>query len=297
MIYENTNIQIAKNNYEILTHKTNDLNYAVYHVDLKAYHNGLCPLHWHREVELGVILKGQIKLIADQKEIILAENEGYFVNTNVLHALVKETDDAEVLSVVFDDAYVTDMQKNKIYENYILPLIKDNKVHYIGIYNSIDWQKQVIQTILEIYRLSKSEEYGHELFIRNYLANILLVINQHRFENNDQSVNMIDNRIYPMIEYIKNNYQKDIHISDIASYANISIRECYRRFNNYLATSPAKLIENIRLANAIDLLLNTKLSIKEICFACGYQNLSYFCRKFKDQFKITPSLYRERQHR
>ena len=60
MIYENTNIQIAKNNYEILTHKTNDLNYAVYHVDLKAYHNGLCPLHWHREVELGVILKGQI---------------------------------------------------------------------------------------------------------------------------------------------------------------------------------------------------------------------------------------------
>ena len=56
MIYENTNIQIAKNNYEILTHKTNDLNYAVYHVDLKAYHNGLCPLHWHREVELGVIL-------------------------------------------------------------------------------------------------------------------------------------------------------------------------------------------------------------------------------------------------
>lgn len=297
MIYENTNIQIAKNNYEILTHKTNDLNYAVYHVDLKAYHNGLCPLHWHREVELGVILKGQIKLIADQKEIILAENEGYFVNTNVLHALVKETDDAEVLSVVFDDAYVTDMQKNKIYENYILPLIKDNKVHYIGIYNSIDWQKQVIQTILEIYRLSKSEEYGHELFIRNYLANILLVINQHRFENNDQSVNMIDNRIYPMIEYIKNNYQKDIRISDIASYANISIRECYRRFNNYLATSPAKLIENIRLANAIDLLLNTKLSIKEICFACGYQNLSYFCRKFKDQFKITPSLYRERQHR
>lgn len=297
MIYENTNIQIAKNNYEILTHKTNDLNYAVYHVDLKAYHNGLCPLHWHREVELGVILKGQIKLIADQKEIILAENEGYFVNTNVLHALVKETDDAEVLSVVFDDAYVTDMQKNKIYENYILPLIKDNKVHYIGIYNSIDWQKQVIQTILEIYRLSKSEEYGHELFIRNYLANILLVINQHRFENNDQSVNMIDNRIYPMIEYIKNNYQKDIHIFDIASYANISIRECYRRFNNYLATSPAKLIENIRLANAIDLLLNTKLSIKEICFACGYQNLSYFCRKFKDQFKITPSLYRERQHR
>lgn len=297
MIYENTNIQIAKNNYEILTHKTNDLNYAVYHVDLKAYHNGLCPLHWHREVELGVILKGQIKLIADQKEIILAENEGYFVNTNVLHALVKETDDAEVLSVVFDDAYVTDMQKNKIYENYILPLIKDNKVHYIGIYNSIDWQKQVIQTILEIYRLSKSEEYGHELFIRNYLANILLVINQHRFENNDQSVNMIDNRIYPMIEYIKNNYQKDIHISDIASYANISIRECYRHFNNYLATSPAKLIENIRLANAIDLLLNTKLSIKEICFACGYQNLSYFCRKFKDQFKITPSLYRERQHR
>ncbi len=297
MIYENINIQIAKNNYEILTHKTNDLNYAVYHVDLKAYHNGLCPLHWHREVELGVILKGQIKLIADQKEIILAENEGYFVNTNVLHALVKETDDAEVLSVVFDDAYVTDMQKNKIYENYILPLIKDNKVHYIGIYNSIDWQKQVIQTILEIYRLSKSEEYGHELFIRNYLANILLVINQHRFENNDQSVNMIDNRIYPMIEYIKNNYQKDIHISDIASYATISFREGDRRFNNYRATSPAKLIENIRLANAIDLLLNTKLSIKEICFACGYQNLSYFCRKFKDQFKITPSLYRERQHR
>ena len=70
----------------------------------------------------------------------------------------------------------------------------------------------------------------------------------------------------------------------------ILVGERYLRklFSQYLNLSPVDYLNQIRLNKAIELLRNTEMSIKEVCFACGFQSPQYFSRLFKQQMGITP---------
>jgi len=58
---------------------------------------------------------------------------------------------------------------------------------------------------------------------------------------------------------------------------------------------PAKSYQTLhRLRIAADLLLESNLSLKEICYTLGETNLSKFCRQFKKYFNCTPGQYRKK---
>ena len=50
-----------------------------------------------------------------------------------------------------------------------------------------------------------------------------------------------------------------------------------------------------RLEKAVDLLLNSPLSIAEIIKLCGYENTSYFRKIFKEAYNVNPYEYRQRR--
>ena len=56
--------------------------------------------------------------------------------------------------------------------------------------------------------------------------------------------------------------------------------------------SPVNYRLNEQLSNAADLLTGTELSIKEISEQCGFSNMIYFYRKFKQKYGKTPAVFR-----
>ena len=50
-------------------------------------------------------------------------------------------------------------------------------------------------------------------------------------------------------------------------------------------------INQLRLKKSSEMLIFTDKSITEICFECGFRNLSYFLRNFKSKYKISPKQY------
>ena len=84
------------------------------------------------------------------------------------------------------------------------------------------------------------------------------------------------------------NYQMNITAGDIATYTNVGERYLRKLFSQYLNLSPVDYLNQIRINKAIELLRNTEMSIKEVCFACGFQSPQYFSRLFKQQMGITP---------
>lgn len=55
----------------------------------------------------------------------------------------------------------------------------------------------------------------------------------------------------------------------------------------------AEYLIKLRLNYSLELLTNKTLSVTEISFLCGYQNVSHFFRSFKEEFGMTPSAYRK----
>ena len=67
-----------------------------------------------------------------------------------------------------------------------------------------------------------------------------------------------------------------------------------RQARRYLGLSPTQYINRIRVQHAAMLLAGTDRQLSEVASDCGFENLSYFHRLFRDQYGTTPRGYRTR---
>lgn len=65
-----------------------------------------------------------------------------------------------------------------------------------------------------------------------------------------------------------------------------------RELRKYYGVTPTAYINDIRLEESALLLLNTDMSITDICFEVGFENIPYFLTLFKKRYDLSPSKYR-----
>ena len=91
------------------------------------------------------------------------------------------------------------------------------------------------------------------------------------------------------LQYILQNFQKQIQIKDLLQVTNMSNTTFYNAFiYTYRMTFKSYLL-NVRIGYACRLLIDATKSISEIAYESGFENLSNFNRQFKKIKGITPS--------
>ncbi len=72
----------------------------------------------------------------------------------------------------------------------------------------------------------------------------------------------------------------------------------WRRFFREIAgVSPIRYLISYRLERACSLLVHTTQSVTDIALECGFENISYFIRKFREEKGCTPKEYRIRTYK
>ncbi len=71
-----------------------------------------------------------------------------------------------------------------------------------------------------------------------------------------------------------------------------SLSSFKREFRKHYGTSPGRWLLERGLERAASLLQTTGMSVTEIMFECGFEDLSHFSRAFKEKFGLSPSVYR-----
>lgn len=94
------------------------------------------------------------------------------------------------------------------------------------------------------------------------------------------------------IDYIYENYSKNISVTDIAEYLGIDRTYLYRLFKEEYDMSPQKYLLNFRLKTAMNKLEGGNMYIADIAYSCGFNDASAFCHQFKKVYKDTPLNYR-----
>ena len=103
-------------------------------------------------------------------------------------------------------------------------------------------------------------------------------------------------RIRPAIDYIHNNLEHSIAISDLAGILNVSNDHCSRLFKKHLGHSPIEYILSLRISRVCELLLNSHLSLEDIAHACGFPNRRYLSRRFSAELGMPPGQFRTLHH-
>ena len=94
-----------------------------------------------------------------------------------------------------------------------------------------------------------------------------------------------------MQDYIEENLEKDIGLSDLARVSLFSPWYSYRLFRNYLALTPTEYIRKLRLTRAAVRLRDGNCRILDIAFDLGFGSVDTFTRAFFREFGLNPSDY------
>ncbi|QVK18003.1 helix-turn-helix transcriptional regulator [Mycoplasmatota bacterium] len=98
-------------------------------------------------------------------------------------------------------------------------------------------------------------------------------------------------KLYKVIDYIESNLFLDISLNEIAKELNYSKYYLSREFNTKIGMSIPDYIITRRFTEAILHIKSTDDSISDTAFKCGFNSSSYFIKKFKSKFGITPKVY------
>jgi len=106
------------------------------------------------------------------------------------------------------------------------------------------------------------------------------------------SINGTDrDRINKVMEYLMENYKQEIILEEAARLVNLNKSSFCRYFKSRTRKTFTQFLNEIRTAHACKLLANNNMTVSEICYEVGYNNISHFNRQFKLITGLTARTY------
>ncbi len=100
-------------------------------------------------------------------------------------------------------------------------------------------------------------------------------------------------RVARVEEYINDHYAEEIRLRQVASIAGMTPTAFSRFFKVRTGRTLSDYIIDMRLGKAARMLVDSTMSVAEISYECGFNNLSNFNRIFKKKKGVTPKTFRE----
>jgi AraC-like DNA-binding protein len=113
-----------------------------------------------------------------------------------------------------------------------------------------------------------------------------------RFDMESIHAEKEDFRLLPALEYINDFYKKEIKLEKLASLCFLSENYFHALFKKKFSITPHNYVLQLRMNEALNLLSNTSLQIKEVARETGFYDAAYFSRTFAKMYKISPRQYR-----
>lgn len=103
-----------------------------------------------------------------------------------------------------------------------------------------------------------------------------------------------DSLVHRAQHWLQKNMTKEVRMSEMASELGVSERTLIRRFQAALDQAPLRYLQSLRIEAARGLLEAGDLTVEAIAAKVGYNDVSSFCRLFKEKVGLSPGAYRGR---
>lgn len=133
------------------------------------------------------------------------------------------------------------------------------------------------------YLLQEEHDFFSDYLIQNLLFKLL----------GQPLVGIEDRCVLKAQAWIEQHFAMPIDINKLSQLCNLSNSQLQRRFKRSTGQGLAEYWRSKRMLKAQQLLASEDLSIENIAYEVGYENLPAFSRRFSQTFAMTPSQWRE----
>ena len=258
-------------------------------------HRALC--HWHEDIEWLLVRSGQINYYINGKRVFLNEGEAIMVNSRQMHYGYSENgQDCDFVCIICHPKIFT--ANSVLYQSYIAPVLSNPSLEYLHLTPDHPGDGEAIQILFQVLQLKKSHPDAYEIEAAALLSLLWCrLLRTHPMMpdasfSKPQDPDLLVQR--DMVSYIYSHYSESINLDEIASAGKVCRNKCCQIFRRYLNQSPIDFLNHYRLEVSCHLLNSTKLSIAEICTACGFNHQSYYSKIFQRTYGCTPREFRKR---
>jgi AraC-like DNA-binding protein len=100
-------------------------------------------------------------------------------------------------------------------------------------------------------------------------------------------------RLCSVFDWITSNFEKDIKLAEAAQIAQMNENAFSRFFSLRTRKTFSGFVQELRLQKAAKLLVENDMTITEVCYECGYNNVSNFNRQFLNHYQMNPMRYKK----
>lgn len=264
---------------------------------LSAYPNHRALCHWHEDIEWVYIRSGQMNYYMNGKRVLLNTGEALMVNSCQMHYGYSENgQDCDFIRILcHPKIFITN---SVLYQSYIAPVLSNPSLEYLHLKPEFPEDAEALQLLPEILRIKKEHPAAYEIEAAALLSLLWCrLLRSHPMMPNEAAAKPKEPDLLvqrDMVSYIYSHYSESINLDEIAAAGKVCRNKCCQIFRRYLNQSPIDFLNHYRLEVSCHLLNNTKLSIAEICTACGFNHQSYYSKIFLRTYSCSPRDFRKR---
>lgn len=252
------------------------------------------PLHYHEEFELNFIenAKGAQRVIGDHSgeiddfELTLVGSNlqhGWFTN-NCTQKEIKEVT-IQFHRDLFDEKF---LQRNQM--SFIRTLLERS------LYGVLFSKETAMSIRSRIIALPQKHGFDSVLELISILHDLSTSRNFRTLSGvkfcNHETISYSSRRVDRVMQYLNNNFDKNISLQEAAKIAGMTEVALSRFFKSRTGKTFVDTLNDIRLGTATRMLIDTTHSISEVAYKCGFNNMSNFNRIFKKKKDCTPKEFR-----
>lgn len=251
------------------------------------------PEHTHDYVELVYMCKGVTTHIVDGKEINLGAGELLFLGQGTCHSIKKANEDDIAVNFIilpqfFADALPALGEEETPLKSFLINcLCGDNSKRYL--YYKVSDITEVQNLMENLLLITLGETFNKRKQAQMTMALLFMQLMSHTEELAAQTRE--DAAVIKLLDYIENNYTNG-SLTEAAEAFHYDISWLSREILRKTGKTYTQLVQDKRLSQAAFLLKNTTSNVMDISLAVGYENISYFHRKFAERYGMTPRDYR-----
>lgn len=253
------------------------------------------PLHHHHEMEINFVenCQGNRRIIGDSIEV-LGSYDLVLLGGNLEHIWEQyecTSEDIREITIHFScDFFSPDLLKKTHMQSIAKMLKRAEQGVAFGmkaIMHVYDRINELANMEPGFYSLIKFIELLHELSITDDYRELATSTFAHA------SITPDSRRVQKVKDYIDFHFREEIHLQDLADLVSMTPTAFSRFFKLRTSKNISEYIIDVRLGYAARLLVDSTMTIVEICYRSGFNNISNFNRIFKKKRGCTPTEFRE----
>ena len=253
--------------------------------------------HWHDYVEILFIIKGDYLVEINLQEHLLKEGDLCIMNSGEPHQITGTGTDGIHDVILFTPRILDFSYADEWEENYIAPFLKRTLMFK----NILHPEDAGYEPVLSVFQ--KAAAAGLEQKPGWYIPCKLRILEFFSLAVREQMLlpaeklmsaasNRKITRYKTIVTYMEKHYQEPLSLQQLSGLISCNDQYLCRFFREIAGVSPIRYLISYRLERACSLLLHTAQPVTDIALECGFENISYFIRKFREEKGCTPREYR-----